>query len=118
MITRSKTKKTLLAGLVTMFGAFAWAAPAGAGYPMHGGWGGHHFARPFPVVHRRVVVHRPYVVRRSNARRIVIIERPIVRRPRFVGHPVHVHHPRRPIYRDRPWRERRRCFLPERYLCR
>ncbi len=49
-----------------------------------------------PVVERRIVHHRPIV------RKMVIVHRPLVRRAHFV---------------HRPWHERRRCFLPERYLC-
>ena len=48
-----------------------------------------------PVVERRIVHHRPIVQK-------VVVRRPIVRRAHFV---------------HRPWHERRRCFLPERYLC-
>ena len=49
-----------------------------------------------PVVERRIVHHRPIV------RKLVVVRRPIVRQAHFV---------------HRPWHERRRCFLPERYLC-
>jgi hypothetical protein len=49
-----------------------------------------------PVVERRVVYQRPIV------RKVVVVHRPVVRRAHFV---------------HRPWHERRRCFLPERYLC-
>jgi hypothetical protein len=49
-----------------------------------------------PVVERRIIHHRPIV------RKVVIVHKPVVRRAHFV---------------HRPWHERRRCFLPERYLC-
>jgi hypothetical protein len=145
MISRSKTKKTLFAGLVAATAAFAWTAPAEAqwGYGgWRGGYGGggfhhRHFYRP--IVRRTVVVERPYVVRPPVIRRTVIVERPIVR-PVFAHRTVVVERPvyvrrvvRRPVYWrearfiDRPWHGRRwhgrwhdrpRCWLPERYLCR
>jgi hypothetical protein len=49
-----------------------------------------------PIVERRIIHHRPVV------HKVVVVRRPIVRRAHFV---------------HRPWHERRRCFLPERYLC-
>jgi hypothetical protein len=49
-----------------------------------------------PIVEHRIVHRRPIV------RKVVVVRRPIVRRAHFV---------------HRPWHERRRCFLPERYLC-
>lgn len=102
MIDRSKTKK-ILAGLVgLMLGAFAWAAPADAQWGrMHGGWGyGYH--------HRPIVRHYP-----ARYRRVVVVRHP--RYGRRVHHPVYW---RRPPWVERPWHHRRRCFLPERYLCR
>jgi hypothetical protein len=45
----------------------------------------------------RRIVHRPPIVRK-----VVVVRKPVVRRAHFV---------------HRPWHERRRCFLPEQYLC-
>jgi hypothetical protein len=145
MISRSKIKKSLFAGLAAaVIGACAWTIPAEAGGPYGGwrggyGWSGVHDRQaywPRPFVHRTVVVERPLVVRRPLIRRTVIVERPIVRRPVFVDRTVVVEPPvyvrrvvRRPAYwrearfiertwRGPRWRERPRCFLPERYLCR
>ena len=102
MIDRSKTKK-ILGGLVgLMVGAFTWTAPADAQWaPMHGGWG-HGGYHP-----RHVVRHYP-----PRYRRVVVVRHP--RYGRRFGHPVYGHRPRW----ERPWHHRRRCFLPERYLCR
>jgi hypothetical protein len=49
-----------------------------------------------PVVEHRIVHRRPIV------RRVVVDHKPIARRAHFL---------------QRPWHERRRCFLPERHLC-
>jgi hypothetical protein len=49
-----------------------------------------------PVVEHRIV-YRPPIVRK-----VIVVHKPVVRRAHFV---------------HRPWHERRRCFLPERYLC-
>src|SRR5688572_8721398 len=54
----------------------------------------HHVVQP--VVERRIV-YRPPIVRK-----VIVVHKPVVRRAHFV---------------HRPWHERRRCFLPERYLC-
>jgi hypothetical protein len=75
----------------------------------------HHVVRPIverriiereivqPIV-ERTVVHRvvQLVYQRPIVKKVVVVHRPIVRRMHFV---------------HRPWHERRRCFLPERYLC-
>jgi hypothetical protein len=53
----------------------------------------HHVVQP--VIERRIV-YRPPIVRK-----VVVVHKSIVRRAHFVH----------------PWHERRRCFLPERYLC-
>ena len=81
----------------------------------------HHVVRP--VVERRVIereVVQP-VVERTVVHRVVqpIVERRIVYRPPIVRKVIVVQKPavRRAHFVHRPWHERRRCFLPERYLC-
>jgi hypothetical protein len=74
-----------------------------------------------PVVERRVVereIVKP-VVERTVVHRVVqpVVERRIVYRPPIVRKVIVVHKPRRAHFVHRPWHERRRCFLPERYLC-
>jgi hypothetical protein len=76
-----------------------------------------------PVVERRVVereVIQP-VLKRTVVHHVVqpVVERRIVYRPPIVRKVIVVHKPvvRRAHYVHRPWHERRRCFLPERYLC-
>jgi len=76
-----------------------------------------------PVVERRVVereVIQP-VLKRTVVHHVVqpVVERRIVYRPPIVRKVIVVHKPvvRRAHYVHRPWQERRRCFLPERYLC-
>ena len=89
-----------------------------------------------PRVERRIVerhVVRPVVERRIIEREIVqpVMERTVVHRvvqpvvERRIVHPapsvrkiVVIHQPRRAHFVHRPWHEPRRCFLPERYLCR
>ena len=64
-----------------------------------------------PVVHKTVIVEKPVVhkvIRRVVVKRPVYVER-VARRPVFVS---------RTALLDRRWHERRRCFLPERHLCR
>ncbi len=136
MISRSKNKKTLLAGLAAAaLGAFAAAAPAQAQWGSD--WDDDIVERP--LVRREVVVERPIVrrtvvVERPMVRRTVVVERPVhvrrvVRRPVYVHRAAYIERPWRPrrwhAHRwhearwDRPrWRERHRCWLPERYLCR
>ncbi len=76
-----------------------------------------------PVVERRIIereIVQP-VVERTVVHRVVqpVVERRIVHRPPIVKKVVIVHKPvvRRAHFVHRPWHERRRCFLPERYLC-
>jgi hypothetical protein len=76
-----------------------------------------------PVIERRVVereVIQP-VVKKTVVHRVVqpVIERRIVYRPPIVRKVIVVHKPivKRAHFVHRPWHERRRCFLPERYLC-
>jgi hypothetical protein len=76
-----------------------------------------------PVVERRIIerqIVQP-VVERTVVHRVVqpVVERRIVYRPPIVRKVVVVHQPvvRRAHFVYRPWHERRRCFLPERYLC-
>ncbi len=76
-----------------------------------------------PVVERRVIereILQP-VVQRTVVHRVVqpVVERRIVYRPPIVRKVIVVHKPvvRRAHFVHRPWHERRRCFLPERYLC-
>ncbi len=121
MSTRFRMTRLLLALSGTLFlGALSGAAPADAGYRY--GYGGY----------RDVVYER--VVRRPVVRRVVIVERPIVYRPRPVVRTVVVQRPYYPRvsysygWRDRVvyrpgrhyagWRDRPRCWLPERHLCR
>jgi len=148
MIRRSKTKKMLFAAFAAViFGALGWTAPAEAQWgPRYGdwasgwrGWGGYHWMdvglddrdlfRP-RYFRRPTFDEYPRFVRRPVVRETMIVERRIVRRPVVIHHtvivkrPVHVgRYVRRPIYErhawyERRWHERRRCFLPERYLCR
>ncbi len=65
----------------------------------HGGYYGYGY-RPIHYGY----YHRPYV------RKVVIVHRPY--------YPAYYYRPyvRRIVYRY-PWHERRRCWLPERYLC-
>lgn len=145
MISASKINKTLVSGLVgAIIAAFAATAPAQAQWtPVHQGWSGHWGGFYRPHVHRLHPVARPVMlvshrrVERPFVRRVVIIERPVVRRPVFVERTVVVRRPgyvRRVVARPVSWREvrfverpwpgrrwhdhHRRCFLPERYLCR
>ena len=79
-----------------------------------------HIAHP---VERRVVereVIQP-VLKRTVVHRVVqpVVEHRIVYRPPIVRKVIVVHKPlvSRAPFVHRPWHERRRCFLPERYLC-
>lgn len=105
MSVRFTFKKTLLAisGAI-LVGSLAQAAPAEARH--RDGRGGHD---------RRAVVHR-YEVHRPVVRRVVVVERPYYPRVRR-GYGWRHHVDYRPG-RRRGWRDRPRCWLPERYLCR
>jgi hypothetical protein len=90
MISRSKSKKKLVTGLIAAtLGALAWTAPAEA----RPGWGGFHGGfrpmhagfvhRPFvhrPFVHRAAFGHRPFFHRAAFVHRPVFIHRPAFRR--------------------------------------
>ena len=77
-----------------------------------------------PEIQRTKLVGRAApvaVMERTVVHRVVqpVVERTIVYRPRIVRKVIVVHKPavRRAHFVHRPWHERRRCFLPERYLC-
>ena len=105
MTARSKLRNTLLvlSGAV-LFGSLAQAGPAEAGH--RDGWGGYG---------RHVVFHR-HEIRRPVVRRVVVVERPLYSR-RHRGYGWRHRSGYRPGW-HRPWRDRPRCWLPERHLCR
>jgi len=90
MISRSKSKKKLVTGLIAAtLGALAWTAQAKA----RPGWGGFHGGfrpmhagfvhRPFvhrPFVHRAAFGHPPFFHRAAFVHRPVFIHRPAFRR--------------------------------------
>ena len=135
MLSRSTSRNIVLA-LFAMIGAVAWASAADAqgaliypgwGHPGPGGYYDRNVFRHRPVRYRTVIAERPYVVYRPRRPRVVTVERPfrpvhlrrriVVQHPHYAYRPWHPGYGRRPPWVERPWRERRRCFLPERYLC-
>jgi hypothetical protein len=109
MASSSNAIKTLLAVVFAMtLGAVASSAPAAAGSDDDDDWGDYGWSG----VHEPYFDHPVRVVRRT-----IIIERQTVHRPVVYRHyaPRRAYWPR-PV--DEPWHERRRCWLPERYLCR
>jgi len=132
MIVGSKTKKTLLAvSAAFLLSPFAFASSADARpWDRWGGGYGRHVVVHRTIVHRPVVRrvvygHRPVVYRpyRRVVRRVVFVERPYYRRARYAygyGYGYGWRHrvSYRPGWHYGGWRDRPRCWLPERHLCR
>jgi len=123
MILRSKIRNALIAlSGAMLLGPLVSMSPAEAG--SRHGWRGyrpvvvHRHVVHRPVVRRVVYVHRPVIYRpRPVVRRVVVVERPYYPRVRY-GHRWRHRVGFGPGWHHRRWRDRPRCWLPERYLCR